>query len=119
MEIIDEGSTVISSSVKSTFPPISSSNPFKICTSEISGNPSIVTGESANMVAGINATALFFAPLIRTVPFNGYPPAILIFPFYTPFHVLLHILSSHYRNVKSTLYHKPILYFTQNITIYP
>jgi hypothetical protein len=42
------------------------------------GNPSIITGESAKMVAGINATALFFAPLTRTVPFNLFPPSIFL-----------------------------------------
>ncbi len=45
-----------------------------------SGKPSIVTGESAKMVAGINATALFFAPLIRTVPFKDIRLQLLIFP---------------------------------------
>ena len=37
-------------------------------TSEISGNPSIVTGEFARMEAGIKATALFLAPLTLIVP---------------------------------------------------
>ena len=37
-------------------------------TSEISGSPSIVTGEFAKIDAGIKATALFFAPLTLIVP---------------------------------------------------
>ncbi|MGX7714967.1 hypothetical protein ACWPXQ_15425, partial [Enterococcus faecium] len=45
----------------------------------MSGTPSKITGESAKIAAGINATALFFAPLIVTSPAKGRFPLITIF----------------------------------------
>src|SRR5690606_14173754 len=48
-------------------------------TSEISGKLSMMTCESARMVAGMRATAMFFAPVIRRDPFNGQPPSMISF----------------------------------------
>ena len=52
--------------------------------SEIFGTLFIITGSSERIAAGISATALFFAPLIFTVPFNLFPPLIIIFSIHPP-----------------------------------
>ena len=67
---------VSSSSSTSQFNPFN--NTINASTSEISGTPIISTGSSANTMAGIKATVAFFAPLIRTVPFNLCPPSMAI-----------------------------------------
>jgi hypothetical protein len=48
-------------------------------TSEILGMFSMIQGPSARITAGRIATAAFFAPLIRTVPFKAVPPEITNF----------------------------------------
>src|SRR5699024_6000235 len=55
-----------------------------VSTSEISGNPSMVTVESAKIAAGSRATALFFAPFTLTVPDNFRPPSTIIFSILNP-----------------------------------
>ncbi len=58
MAFIELGSIVILLSSKCTVPPISSKSAFNVQASDISGIPSIVTGESAKIDAGINATKI-------------------------------------------------------------
>ena len=59
-----------------TFAPIFSRISRRMCTSEISGTFSILQGPLTSRVAGMMATAAFFAPLMVTVPTRGRPPSI-------------------------------------------
>ena len=61
--------------------------------SDILGTLFITTSSSHNMAAGINATALFLAPLMFIYPVNLCPPSIFILDITTSYHSLCIITS--------------------------
>src|SRR5699024_12560584 len=65
-------------------PPVWLSNSPQLSNYHKFGHPSIVTFESAQMGSGQQATGVFLAPLIRTLPLNGRPPSINIFSITKP-----------------------------------
>ena len=80
----------------------------------MSGTPSKMTGESAKIAAGINATALFFAPLMVTSPFKGRLPLMTIF--FIEFHLYSFLIYVYHSNF-STDYTKKkdaVYFISQN-----